>query len=223
MEKEKASEVPGLPAASQRRGHLLLSAGGRRPAARPQPDPRPPSPPRSPPPRRSLLISYGILVSSSSCRGAAKRTQAGRRTAAALCSPPPPQHHGAQRHEAGSARAARRSPLPLTIYSQLCSRRAAPRQPAHRSLPRKCRRLGRARRGCTEAAAGAGPAPAGSCRLLRESRSEQRTAAQASPEVGAAGPPAHVRSPPVLPRMRGSGREAAVAMGTADGRRAAEL
>lgn len=62
MEKEKASEVPGLPAASQRRGHLLLSAGGRRPAARPQPDPRPPSPPRSPPPRRSLLISYGILV-----------------------------------------------------------------------------------------------------------------------------------------------------------------
>lgn len=222
MEKEKASEVPGLPAASQRRGHLLLSAGGRRPAARPQPDPRPPSPPRSPPPRRSLLISYGILVSSSSCRGAAKRTQAGRRTAAALCSPPP-QHHGAQRHEAGSARAARRSPLPLTIYSQLCSRRAAPRQPAHRSLPRKCRRLGRARRGCTEAAAGAGPAPAGSCRLLRESRSEQRTAAQASPEVGAAGPPAHVRSPPVLPRMRGSGREAAVAMGTADGRRAAEL
>lgn len=222
MEKEKASEVPGLPAASQRRGHLLLSAGGRRPAARPQPDPRPPSPPRSPPPRRSLLISYGILVSSSSCRGAAKRTQAGRRTAAALCSPPP-QHHGAQRHEAGSARAARRSPLPLTIYSQLCSRRAAPRQPAHRSLPRKCRRLGQARRGCAEAAAGAGPAPAGSCRLLRESRSEQRTAAQASPEVGAAGPPAHVRSPPVLPRMRGSGREAAVAMGTADGRRAAEL
>lgn len=33
-EKKKAFEVPGLPAASQRRGHLLLPAGGERPPPR---------------------------------------------------------------------------------------------------------------------------------------------------------------------------------------------
>lgn len=100
------------------------AASGRRPAARPQPEPRPPTPPCSPPPRWGLLISYGILIH----KLVPRRCEAdagGQTAAAALCSPPL-QPHGAQRHEAGSARAARRSPLPLTIYSQLCSRRAVP-------------------------------------------------------------------------------------------------